>query len=217
VRQYCTKEGSFITNLDPTTLQKKNVWLEARTLAKEGRLLDAIDHLESTPQGSMQLSLNGDRILKNFSVLMRKPLTIQYALTSFSLPSIWERTRTLILSGTTNTGKTSLAKALLPTALFISHIDRLREYNPAYYDGVIFDDMSFKHLHREAQIHLVDTAEERDIHGRNVNGRLPAGTPRIITTNSDPFDVLFLHDPAIKRRVVAWKVVAPDDIVEFIL
>jgi len=173
VKAYCTKEGNFLTNLDATTLQKPNIWLEARTLARDQSLKAALAHLETTPQGAMQLTINGDRITKGLQTLTRKALRVTHPLTSFTLPTTWDRSLSLILTGATATGKTSLAKALLPNALMINHIDRLREYN-SMYDGVIFDDMDFHHYPRESHIHLVDTYEERDIHGRNVNGRLPA-------------------------------------------
>lgn len=213
VKQYCTKEGTFLTNLDPSTLLKKNVWLEARTLARETSLTAAISHLEGTPQGAMQLTLNGDRILRNLQVLTKKPLRVDHPLTSFSVPT-WDRTKTLILTGPTNAGKTALAKALLPNALFISHIDGLKNFSTLY-DGIIMDDMTFTHYPRESQIHLVDTAEEREIHCRHTNGRIPADVPRIITTNRNPSAVLFVDDPAIKRRIVCWEVIDHNTITEF--
>jgi len=124
------------------------------------------------PAGAMQLTINGDRITKGLQTLTRKALRVTHPLTSFTLPTTWDRSLSLILTGATATGKTSLAKALLPNALMINHIDRLREYN-SMYDGVIFDDMDFHHYPRESHIHLVDTYEERDIHGRNVNDDFP--------------------------------------------
>jgi len=69
VKAYCTKEGNFLTNLDATTLQKPNIWLEARTLARDQSLKAALAHLETTPQGAMQLTINGDRITKVFRLL----------------------------------------------------------------------------------------------------------------------------------------------------
>jgi len=157
----------------------------------------------------MQLTLNGSRIIAGLQTLTKKPLTIVHPLTSFQLPTTWDTQLTLVLTGKTSVGKTALAKALLPNALMINHIDRLRNYN-GLYDGIIFDDMDFHHYPRESQIHLVDTYEDRDIHGRHVNGYLPAGTSRIITTNRNPYDILNLSDPAIRRRVTCWEVTSPE-------
>lgn len=67
--------------------------------------------------------------------------------------------------------------------------------------GVIFDDMNFKHLHREAQLAICDVYDDTDIHIRYSVAHLPAGTPRILTTNLHPSDVMLATDPAIKRRL----------------
>lgn len=60
--------------------------------------------------------------------------------------------------------------------------------------------MSFGHLHREAQIALVDRAEDSDVHIRYTVATIPRATPCIITTNLDPYLILQLHDEAINRR-----------------
>lgn len=78
-------------------------------------------------------------------------------------------------------------------------MDQLKEYNEDY-GGIIFDDMAFRHMPDTAQIHLVDTYEERYIHCRYAAARIPAGTPRIITTNMDPGNVINLGNEAIARR-----------------
>lgn len=67
--------------------------------------------------------------------------------------------------------------------------------------GVIFDDMNFKHLHREAQLAIIDVYDDTDIHIRYSVAHLPEGTPRILTTNLHPSDVFLTSDPAIKRRL----------------
>jgi len=72
----------------------------------------ALAHLETTPQGAMQLTINGDRITKGLQTLTRKALRVTHPLTSFTLPTTWDRSLSLILTGATATGKTSLAKAL---------------------------------------------------------------------------------------------------------
>lgn len=73
-------------------------------------------------------------------------------------------------------------------------------YDPDYHFGIIFDDMNFSHLHREAQLALLDTYEDRQIHIRYTVAEIPAGTPRIITTNLPPGNILALQDEAICRR-----------------
>lgn len=110
-----------------------------------------------------------------------------------------EDIRSIVLSGSSGIGKTCFAKFLLPSALFLSHMDSLGQYDPSTHHGIVFDDMCFTHLHREAQIHLLDFDEPRSIHIRYDVARIPAGTPKIFTTNRD---AIFLeHEPAINRRV----------------
>lgn len=102
----------------------------------------------------------------------------------------------LVLVGPTGCGKTVWALRNSPKpALFISHIDRLREFND--HKCIIFDDMVFKHIPVQAQIHLVDNYMPRDIHIRYCVAHIPAGVAKIFTCNERPFD----DHPAINRRI----------------
>ena len=62
---------------------------------------------------------------------------------------------------------------------------------------------------------LLDVAKSRDITCRNRDGRIPAGTPRIFSTNwgyegfFPPDARLSLHEEAIRRRVL-WVAVDSD-------
>lgn len=114
--------------------------------------------------------------------------------------------KSIILWGKSGTGKTSYASALLPNALFVSHIDDLGKFDEGEHDGIIFDDMSFTHLPREAQIHLVDFDHPRSIHIRYQTANIPAGTKKIFTTNN-PNGTIFLEgDDAINRRVQRFEI-----------
>lgn len=92
--------------------------------------------------------------------------------------------------------------------MMTTHLDLLARYDSDNYDGIILDDMSFSHLHREAQLALVDRFEDRQIHVRYRIAEIPAGTPVIITTNQSPSFILNLSDPAIKRRCIAVEMFA---------
>lgn len=86
-------------------------------------------------------------------------------------------------------------------------MDKLRQLTKTKAkDGIIFDDMRFTHLHREAQIHLVDTQDEGQVHARYEMIEIPAGTPKIITTNLLPSQILNWEEEAIRRRVTTWEV-----------
>lgn len=107
----------------------------------------------------------------------------------------------IIIWGDAGIGKTEFAKALLGRYFLISHLDELPGYNPVDYEGIIFDDMSFTHLHREAQIHLLDWDNDRAIHIRYGIATIPAETKKIFTTNVNGGNIFNLDDAAIKRRV----------------
>jgi len=220
---YCMKEtDDFITNLDESTIDKarkkylarqnrtQNEYLQAMTIMREtGDLPAALLVIQGTKRGARDLVLQGDSIMRNLRNLKPRLMNIEFALDRFPGWSIvWDKSKTLILSGPPNTGKTALAKALLPNALFVTHMDQLRQYSPENLTGIIFDEGSFKHMPREAQIHLTDVAEDRTVHCRYAPAFLPAGTPRIISTNAPPVDILLWADFAIRRRCQYVSVVA---------
>lgn len=106
--------------------------------------------------------------------------------------------RATILYGPTGTGKTVWAREHSPRpALFVSQLDDLRGFRRGYHQSIIFDDMDFKHIPRTSQIHLLDFDNERSIHLRYKNVRIPAGIHKIFTCNELPF----IEDPAIRRRM----------------
>lgn len=146
-----------------------------------------------------------------------KPSNVLFASESFSFPAEkWNpRTHTLILYGATNVGKTSLAKALLPRALMTRHLDLLTTYQSKGYHGLILDDMSFNSgeytMKTESQIHLLDRADDTQIHCRYRVAEIPAHTPTIITSNKHPTQVVALHVPAIERRCFCVLMVSPTE------
>jgi len=104
----------------------------------------------------------------------------------------------LVLVGPTGCGKTIWAINNSPKpALFVSHIDRLRDFDNEIHKSIIFDDMVFKHFPVQAQIHLVDSHMPRDIHLRYTIAHIPPNTSKIFTCNERPFD----DHPAVNRRI----------------
>ncbi len=79
-----------------------------------------------------------------------------------------------------------------------SHIDDLKRFDPDIHSGIIFDDMDFRHMPRQAQIYITDIDNDRSIHVRYDTVFIPAGTKKIFTCNEEGFP--FIDDAAIKRR-----------------
>lgn len=110
--------------------------------------------------------------------------------------------KVLIVWGKSGTGKTEWALSHFANALMVSHMDTLRSFDPLIHDGIVFDDMSFGHMPREAAIHLLDWNHDRDIHARYSPARIPKHTRKIFTTNVDNGNI-FPADfsGAIQRRI----------------
>lgn len=106
--------------------------------------------------------------------------------------------RSLVIRGGSGIGKTTWAKIhSKKPALFVSHMDTLRQLTREH-QCIIFDDISFLHLHREAQIAILDRYDPRAIHVRYTTVDIPAGIQKIFTCNNEIFD---RNDAAISRRL----------------
>lgn len=114
------------------------------------------------------------------------------------------------LFGATETGKTQFALAHFQKPLFIRHMDVLGDLNPRVHDGLVFDDMEFDHMPPTAVIHLLDLDMPSDIHIRYKTAFIPAGFPRIFTSNGR--DIWYKPDTcasikeAIERRIFRWEI-----------
>lgn len=111
-----------------------------------------------------------------------------------------------VLWGPAGCGKTQFALAHFAQPLLVSHADMLKAFNPSVHDGIVFDDMNFKHWPREAQIHIVDTQNTRGINVKNGCVIIPPQTRKIFTTNIENGECVALTDPAIARRVTVTEV-----------
>lgn len=115
--------------------------------------------------------------------------------------------RVLFLWGRTNTGKTQRAIHAFERPLLVSQIDDLRDFDPAVFDGIVFDDMDFKKMEGGSVIHLLDWDCDRPIRCRYSNAVIPKHTRKIFTSNTSLEGTFFgvgvaeEQMAAIRRRV----------------
>lgn len=103
------------------------------------------------------------------------------------IPAPQLTSKSWLITGPPATGKTQWALSHFEKAVLVRHLDDLHNIVPDT-DGIVFDDMSFKHLPAQAIIHLLDMDYDAPVHLRYSNGRIPKGMPRIFTSNdSDIF------------------------------
>lgn len=200
---YCSKENSVILSLG-----------EMAVRTRQGKRSDLEEALDALKNGATLKQLWEEHtavmvkyekgIKRAHTELTRTISNPEYTIEEFKMnPEDFTclGEKTVILWGESGSGKTSLAHALMPTALIVSHMDDLAEFDPSIHEGIIFDDMDFKHFPRTAQIHLSDCAFDRSIHIRYTTAKIPKATKKIITTNEHEGNVLLLNDPAIRRRI----------------
>lgn len=194
--EYASKDGDYTFTGDRPVGQGRRTDLIA--LRED---IDSGNGLRDIARDHFGLWLRHERGIRSYRELTLAPeLPEPYPLSSFRWTEP-ENVRSLILWGMPGIGKTEFAKSLLPGALFVSHIDDLRNFDAGEHNGIIFDDMSFFHLPRSAQIHILDWDNPRSIHIRYSVARIPAHTQKIFTTNLFGGLIFSLEDGAIARRV----------------
>lgn len=126
--------------------------------------------------------------------------------TEFNREKITDWTRSWLIYGDSGTGKTQYALSHFTKPLFVTHMDKLKEYDPNLHDGIIFDDISFSHLPPDAIIHILDIDNDRQIHCRFTTAEIPANTKKIFVHNRrDIFKPIHSineeQEAAIERRL----------------
>lgn len=228
VAAYCRKEGSYIESPNRDRDSPRGAGRagdgdggggEPRRERDRGRRGDPGEYIQLARDGDaggairafadkhpMQYAINKPRVEANLRALAsaQADREIEYKRDDFNLVDTdfkWDTSKSLILSGPTDIGKTKFAQCLAgPKYIFVRHMDKLKEFAPG--QTIIFDDMNFSHWPRESVIHLVDVGEDSQLNVKHSMVDIPKGTPRIFTTNL-MFEEIFPPDPhnAIKRRV----------------
>lgn len=211
---YCLKEDkSPLIRGDPPSVSKKrnrnDSFATAMELAISSGVRAAMEHLAEeepyelvTRRDAIERGLTAHRLMH---VQVEVPAR---SLNDFDLSTVFfnHDFHSLFVSGPSGTGKTQFARALLPDACVVSHVDQLRTAD--FSKGVIFDDFSVRKWPAESVIHLCDWEVGRGVHCRYATAFIPAHTRKIFTTNLEfrhwipeyatPEQVL-----AIERRIEA--------------
>lgn len=195
---YVTKEGHYTDFGTVPSFDKKRSVAELRELAAG----DEGDYLQACAESGLQYCY-----AKRFRELVWRDKQSSVP-DSYVGDLAWEtpvlalyepqRNLSTVLVGPAGCGKSAWAKRMAnKPALFVTHIDTLREFDPTYHKSIIFDDMSFAHMPLQAQIHIVDNFDSRQIHCRYGLAKIPAGTQKFFTCNEHPFK----DHAAIARRI----------------
>lgn len=93
-------------------------------------------------------------------------------------------TKGILLLGKAGAGKTRFAMDHFKHPLLVRHTDALKRIKiDCKYDGIVFDDFSVSHWPISAVIHLLDIEMETQINVKHGMVCIPAGMPRIFTSN----------------------------------
>lgn len=187
---YCKKDGNFLE------------WGQLETdlnLYQRARVLNHDDYFElcRSKKICFQYAMEAWRTSQQVDTTIDEDTEINGTCGILEAMDPREPFKSIVIIGPSGVGKTVFAKKRsTKPALFVSHLDQLKSFNPARHKSIIFDDMAFTHIPTTGQIHLVDRYEPRAIHIRYGVVNIPAGIERWFTCNSNPF----VEHPAITRR-----------------
>lgn len=204
VLEYCAKGGNFrdfghVPSFQASKAKRGDVYDKLKSYAQSGDR-DGLDRYALETGTSLQWANHiwSRHIADRSTIRDPGPGVECLQLSTLSFPG-----GSFVLIGPSGCGKSTWAKRVAPKpALFVSHIDDLRKFNADVHKSIIFDDMDFNHWPRTAQIHLVDQHDVRSINVRYGTVTIPAGTPKIFTSNLPPFSM----DPAIDRRISSFTI-----------
>ena len=132
--------------------------------------------------------LQFDKVSRFFQDFFTPVFEHKYDVGSFNTPVVdfaqLDARESLVLIGPPALGKTHYALAHFERPLFVNHIDKLKSFNPAIHDGIVFDDVSFTMWPPQALIGLFDREMPRDIQIRYKIVTIPGDTKKIFCANS---------------------------------
>ncbi len=202
---YCTK--------DDTRLEASRTWGEVPTIERASTKLALAIAAFKSGHTRMQVArdhaeayVRHGRNLEHWALVMNTPVAVsKFTLDDFKgHEPITDWSRSWVIWGDSNVGKTCFAKAHFKCPLIVSHVDDFKLFDPLLHDGIVFDDIGFEHWPRTARIHLVDVDEDRSINVKHSTARIPANTKKIFTTNVEGGKIFGEADAAILRRITFY-------------
>lgn len=189
-RNYCMKEDSRVDGpweygeFTAGGQGKRNDLSDACALIASGATRKQL--AEQYPTEFVKFHRGLDYLNRTLHPLICTP---KYKLEQFREDPV-DLSKTCVILGPSGIGKTAFALAHFEKPLLVTHMDTLGEFDGSIHDGIVFDDMSFTHLHCEARIHIVDQEYGRDIHIRYTTVRIPSYTKKIICHNGQPHPLI---------------------------
>lgn len=180
--KYINKEDPDVYGEIDVPLTKEEAFSEACDFVKQCKTRKQM----YAPGPHLMIISSKVNFFENFWKTQKKKKTSHssFAMTSFNKAPITDWSTSWLVWGKAGSGKTQWALAHFKNPLLVSHMDDLQEFDEEEHDGVVFDDMSFKHMPGQAIIHLLDIDFERSIHCRYVNASLPANVKKIFCHNN---------------------------------
>ncbi len=197
-KKYCEKEGSYAS---------------FGTFGSQGKRSDIEDVIDMIVDGSSQREIllahpvamvkYHAGFAKAMDILKNHSMPARYTLADFpKWTPITDWTKSHVFHGPERIGKTQFALAHFKNALWVRDLDTLKFFDPAIYDGIIFDDMDFQLESRTQCLNLVENEQDAAVHLRYFNGHIPAGTKKIFTSNLHNGVIFKDHyDGAIQARL----------------
>jgi hypothetical protein len=140
-------------------------------------------------------------MVDHIKTIFKPTMKSEFDPTTFIDPLDFSESKSIVLWGPPGVGKTQYAMSHFKKPLWVNHMDALA--NLADHDGIVFDDMDFKHLPRSSCIFITDWEMERQVHFRYQTATIPENMRRIFTTNIRDGAIFgdSTNDDAIIRRV----------------
>lgn len=187
---------------DPVALKRSVPPVDRKCPAHLQNLIKAKSLAEAIQLANLEIKSVSDLVH-----LRRSREELQYEIPKIIGERTWNmdfirfNNKVVVLTGISGAGKTRFGLAHFEEPLLVSMMEDLKRLEVRH-TGIVFDDVSFAGYTLEQCIHLCDLEMPRTINVKHGSVTIPAGLPRIITTNK-PIEDLFPPDPAgaLRRRI----------------